>query len=141
MEKYVVFITQHWVLSTLFAVTLSALLISEWVHRRFGIAEVTPEQAVQLINHQSAVVFDSRIEAQFLEGHILGALNVTALQLDQKMGVLQKYLSKPVIVVSTPGRGSISLVPLLKQKGFTRILQLNGGIHNWTAAGLPLVKS
>ncbi len=140
MAQFVVFITHHWILSALFAFTLVALLINQLFESRFGLPSITPEHAVQLINHQEAVVFDIRSESAFAEGHILDAIHVPVLQLDKKMGVLQKYFTKPVVVICATGQESSKMATLLLQKGFLNVLTLSGGLQSWKAASLPLVK-
>ncbi len=139
MEQFVVFITNHWMLSSLFALALVVLAIYEFVVGRLGIAEVATERAVQLINHEKAVVLDLRSEALFAEGHILGSIHLQPSAIDKKMGLLDKQLGKPLILVCATGQSSVSVCDVLQKKGF-QLYILSGGIQNWKVAGLPLVK-
>lgn len=140
MEQYVAFITHHWILSSLFVAICIALLVNEWMNRSFGIAEITPEQAVQLMNHQAAHLLDIRGANAFLEGHILGSQNVPIASLENKLTTLQKLSEKPLIVVCTLGNDARKVGTTLKQKGF-QIFVLKGGIQAWKTAGMPLVKA
>lgn len=142
MEEWVVFITNHWILASLLGVVLFAFIINETIGGHFGSKqEVSAERAVQLINHQEAVVFDVRTEAAFLEGHIIGSEQVTAASLDKKMGNLQKHLKKPIIIATATGQDTGKMVALLKQKGFLQVFVLSGGVQGWKSAGMPLIKS
>jgi len=139
MNDFVDFITKNWILSSFFAVFLIAFLVNELIQRRQGGAALSTEQAVQMMNHQAALVLDIRNETLFSGGHIIGAENIPAKVLDKKMGALQKYLGKPIIVVCAMGQESPKVSTELQQKGFNTFV-INGGLHAWKAAGLPLVK-
>lgn len=142
MEEWVVFITNHWILASLLGVVLFAFIINEIIGGHFGSRqEVSPERAVQLINHQEAVIFDVRTEAAFLEGHIVGAEQVTPASLAKKMGHLQKYLKKPIIIATATGQDTSKMLSLLQEKGFLQVFILSGGVQGWKSAGMPLIKS
>jgi len=139
MGPIIVFLLNHWVLSALFGVLLVAFIINEAMQRRYGVSHLSPEQAVQMINHEEAVVVDLRSETLFKEGHILGAINISAAHLDKKLNTLQKYVNKPIILVATAGQDASKVGAQLKEKGF-QVRELGGGIQAWSSANLPLVK-
>ena len=141
MEQFVAFITHHWILSTLWMVCLTALVVNEFLQRRFNAKSVTPEQAVLWINHQGALVIDIRSDSAFTEGHILGSEHLPKHQWEKKIKTLHKHIEKPIIVVCNAGHDSSKFANELQQKGFVRVVTLNGGIQAWKMAGLPLVKS
>ncbi len=141
MDQFVVFITNHWILASLFVVVLVALLINEWIGRQFGLPEVNPEVAVQMMNRTEAQIFDIRGESAFQSGHILGSHTVPRQSLEKKIAVLMQYADKPVIVVGSLDQETSKVGQELQQKGFKQLSILRGGIPAWTRAGLPLVKS
>jgi rhodanese-related sulfurtransferase len=53
---------------------------------------------------------------------------------------MEKYKTKPVILVCARGLQSVVVATQLRSKGFTQPMILAGGITAWQAAGLPLVK-
>ena len=142
MEHFVEFITNHWILSSLVGVIFVAYVINEFIIQNQLIHhEVNPSQAIALMNHKEAVVIDIRNESNFKEGHIVDSLSIPEQQLSQKMKSLQKYATKPIIVVCNVGQSAKKATALLKENGFSQARILSGGIQNWRAAGLPLVKS
>jgi rhodanese-related sulfurtransferase len=142
MEEWVVFITNHWILASLLGVVLTAFIINEIIGGHFGSKQtVSTEHAVQMINHQEAVVFDARTEAEFSAGHIVGAEQLTATAIDKKMNQLQKYLKKPIIIATATGQDTTKMMTLLQEKGFLNIFILNGGMQAWKSAGMPVIKS
>jgi len=140
MTEYVNFITNHWALSALFVIILIALIINESISGRFGASKITPASAVLMMNHQGAVVLDIRPEASFSGGHIIGSHHFSLDSLEKKIGSLQKYKDKPIILVCTQGQTALKAKRQLKEHGF-QALVLEGGIEAWKMAGLPLVKS
>jgi rhodanese-related sulfurtransferase len=141
MEHFVVFITNHWVLSALWGGCLVLFLANEFWQRRVNAKSVTPEQAVQLINHCNAVILDLRSDSAFAEGHILGAEHVLKDHWERKIKNYQKQTEKTFIVVCSAGHDSLKRANELQQTGFTRVVILKGGIDAWKMSGLPLVKS
>lgn len=138
MDALLPFIAEHWVLSSAFVVIVVLLLINEWRHRNFGLVGLEPQEVVDLMNHHQSVVLDVRSEAQYSEGHILGAQNVTKENLNDKLKKLQKYKSKPVILVCAQGLDAPKVGSLLREQGFEQVYLLSGGLHAWKGQGLPL---
>ncbi len=141
MEKFVYFITNHWILTTLWIGCVIIFLINEFLQSRLTAKSVTPEKAVQLINHQYAIVLDIRSDSAFAEGHILGSEHLPKQHLEKKIKNLQKHLEKPIIIVCNLGQDSSKFATELQQKGFVQAVILKGGIQAWKTTGLPLVKS
>ncbi len=137
--QLVEFITTHWILCTLMLLALLLLLQQEWRHRSVGIANLTPEQAVQWMNQQQAVVVDIRTEVAFAKGHVLGAINLENENLPKKMQHLEKYRQRPLIIVCQAGQTALRAAQLLREKGFKAFV-LGGGLQQWTLNGLPLVQ-
>lgn len=44
----------------------------------------------------------------------------------------------PLIILCNHGIRSVRAVELLQQKGFTEVYNLDGGMHAWVEAGLPV---
>ena len=142
MEEWVVFITNHWILASLLGVALTAFIVNEIIGGYFGSkGSVSTEIAVQMINHQQAVVFDVRTPVEFSAGHILGAEHLSAITLDKKMSHLQKYLKQPIIIATATGQDTAKMSGLLQAKGFLQIFLLRGGLQAWKSAGMPVIKS
>jgi rhodanese-related sulfurtransferase len=106
--------------------------------RGAGGASVNTLQATQLMNRENALVLDVRDAASYGAGHILGARNLPLADLDKRIGELDKFKSKPVIVVCEAGNSSTRAVRALKAKGFAQVLNLSGGFRAWLQGGLPV---
>lgn len=138
MNDFVAFITNHWVLSSLFALTLVALIVYELFQSQSSVF-ISAEQMVQLINHEDATIIDIRSDTSFESGHIINAHHIPASSFDKKLGSLQKFIQKPVVVVCANGQGAQKIASELQKNGF-KAFALHNGIQAWKEANLPLVK-
>lgn len=97
-------------------------------------------QATQLINQGKTIIVDVREPAEFVTGHLRDAKNIPFKELASRLGELDKFKSKAVIVVCQNGVVSAKAAVQLKKNGFNEAVSLDGGIAAWKAQSLPLVK-
>lgn len=110
-----------------------------WPMLRRG-QEVTPNEAVMLINHAHALVLDVREDAEFAQGHIAEARHIPLGQLASRLDELEKWKDKPVVVNCQGGVRSSKACGVLRTSGFTQVSNLAGGIAAWQSAKLPVTK-
>lgn len=101
---------------------------------------ITASQLSALVNKSDGIVVDVRDKKEFSAGHIVNAINIPFAKLDDRMSELNDHKEKPVIVVCKMGQTAGSASAKLKANGFTQAYKLTGGIAEWTASNLPLVK-
>ena len=99
-----------------------------------GITEVGPSEAAKLIDEQGAVVVDVRTLAEYEAGRIPKATHVPLRQLPQRIGALNKYKGKPIVVSCRTGRRSAGACAYLAENGFEEVYNLKGGIRAWAHA-------
>jgi rhodanese-related sulfurtransferase len=138
MDIYWLFFTEHWALSGAFIVLLILLLANEWRNRGAGSSSISPQELVGLMNHSRAAVIDIREKETFGQGHILGAMNMLQSEMENKKKMLNKYRSKPVIVVCQNGLSSSKARQWLLNEGFEEVYSLKGGIESWKTENLPI---
>nr|WP_207393647.1 rhodanese-like domain-containing protein [Duganella aceris] len=101
----------------------------------------TPQDVTLLINRSKATIVDVRDAKEFAEGHLPDARNIPLADLDQRVGELEKFKSKAVVVVCKTGARASAAAAKLAKAGFTDVVNLDGGIVAWQKAGLPLAKN
>lgn len=101
---------------------------------------VGPVEATQLINREDAVILDVREVDEFAAGHLPEARNIPAGKLADRVGELEKFKDKPLLVCCATGIRSNRACSELKKNGFPRIYSLAGGVDAWQAAGYPVKK-
>ncbi|WP_447527291.1 rhodanese-like domain-containing protein [Vreelandella sp. TE19] len=132
------FVMNHPLLVGAFLLVLLAWLVYET--RNASTHAVTSSQATQLINREDAVVVDVRESKEFKAGHIAGARNIPQSSLDSRMNELEKVKDQPIIVVCKHGQSAGTVQAKLAKAGFERANKLKGGMAQWQADGLPVVK-
>lgn len=138
MEHLAQFITNHWPLWGALIVILALIGINEWLSQKKRAKELSTIQAIDHINHDHAVVFDLRDAQAFREGHIINAIHASAD--DFNLPKMDKYKTKPIILVCARGEKSSALAAQLKTRAFSNAMVLSGGMTRWLADGLPLSK-
>jgi rhodanese-related sulfurtransferase len=116
------------------------LLWSLFGNRFRGIKEVDSAGALQLINHKNAIVLDVREPKEYDTGHVLNAKLIPLGKLKERVGELEKYRDKPIVVVCRSGNRSGTACFLLGKQGFAQVYNLAGGMQAWQKNKLPLVK-
>lgn len=140
MEQITTFILNHWLLFLALVLILALLVASVAKDRLLGFREIKPVEAVELINHQDALVLDVREADEFSAGHILNAVNLPLAALEERLGELEPHRARPLVVVCRTGPRAARAAALLRRREFTSVSKLSGGILAWEGAGLPLRK-
>lgn len=116
------------------------LFWSAFGNRIRGIKEVDYTAALQLINHKNALVLDVREEGEYKLGHILNSMLIPLGKLNERMGELEKYKERPIVVVCRSGNRSGTACAALGKRGFIQAYNLAGGVTAWQKANLPMEK-
>jgi len=132
------FIANHTLLMLAFMLVTIALSWNLFRDQAGGIPRLLPSEAVQLINHQDAVVLDVREPVEFERGHIIESIHIPLASLGQHLKKLHKYKNVPIIVSCQSGMRSAQACQTLQKNEFTQLYNLKGGISAWQNAQLPL---
>ena len=140
MDRLLEFATRHPFLVGGTVVLALAALAYEISRARSGGQAVGPSDAVRLLN-EGAVLVDVRSKAEFDGGHIIDARHVPQEELAQAGESLKRFKDKVVITCCESGMRSGAATRVLQAQGFTKVVNLRGGLQAWRADSLPLVKS
>jgi rhodanese-related sulfurtransferase len=129
--------TNIWLI--LVTVISGVMLLWSFIGNRIrGIRETDCAAALQLINHKDAVVLDVREANEVKAGRLLNAKHIPLGKLRERIGELERFREKPLVVVCRSGSRSATACALLSREGFTQVYNLSGGIMAWQKAGLPV---
>lgn len=103
-------------------------------------SKVSTLQATQLINQGKTLILDVRSGVEFATGHLRDAKNIPAKELTARVAEIDKFKTRPVVVVCSSGVQSSGATARLKAAGFTDVHSLDGGLAAWQTQGLPIVK-
>lgn len=137
MEKLILFIAEQWLLV---AALLSCILFLSFHESRRSGRGVSPQQLVNLINQEQVLVLDLRDKAEFSKGHIVDSVHVPFAKLDEEIDRHASSKEQPVVLVCKMGQHASPAGKKLASKGYTQVYRLKGGIGEWQAMQMPLVK-
>lgn len=140
MERLIEYIGHHPALAGGAVLVAIIAVVMELRARASGFMAIAPQDAIRLMN-QNALVLDLRPAEAFAAGHLSGARNLPPEQLPQAGETLKKYKEKPVVVYDDNGTQSGPAAKKLAEQGFTKAVNLRGGIAAWRAENLPLAKN
>ncbi|PTQ89329.1 rhodanese-like domain-containing protein [Agitococcus lubricus] len=135
MERFVEFFVNHYILASAFFGLITAYFIVE-IQR--GGRKVSAQLLTQMVNKQKALVIDLRDPNEFKQGHITGSQNIPYAKISDKNQTFPK--DRPIIFVCQLGQVAGAAAKQLKSQGVMDVYKLEGGITNWKALSLPLVK-
>ena len=134
------FVLNNWYLFVALAIILMMLFAGNIGQMTRGIKEINCSRAVQLMNHDNAVVLDVGEAKEYQVGHIPGAINLPAASLASRLSELEKHKSKPVIVNCQSSQRAQKSAITLSKNGFSTVYQLAGGMNAWKRDNLPVEK-
>jgi rhodanese-related sulfurtransferase len=105
---------------------------------RGGGDNISVADATLKLNREDALIIDVRETHEWDRGHIPNARHIALGQLGKRMQEIEKFKSRPVIVVCASGNRSSSACGTLKRAGFEQVFNLSGGIGAWSEANLPV---
>ena len=102
---------------------------------------LSPQDMVQLMNREKAIVIDVCEPDEFARGHVIGAKNLPLGQLEDKLAQLVKSKSAQVVMVCQVGARSARAAATARKLGFENVKSLAGGLKAWQAASMPVEKA
>ncbi|VBB05394.1 Hypothetical protein LUCI_0603 [Lucifera butyrica] len=91
--------------------------------------DISPTEALDLWQQQSAVILDVRTKEEYNQGHIPGVLWIPLAQIPERTKEIPRQGN--VLVICRSGNRSGQAVRFLRQQGFDNIRNIAGGMLNW----------
>jgi len=134
------FAVNHPFLVIAFAVLLALTFFNEMKIATQRFASLTPAGAVNLMNQEDVVVLDVREPSETAAGKIAKAIQIPVSALPKRVGELEKYKGKTLLVYCKTGARAGVACKELSKHGFEKVYSLNGGMLAWQDAHLPTSK-
>ena len=96
------------------------------------------ELASEIEAGKAPLVLDVRSEAEYRAGHIPGAILIPHDQLASRVGELAGHENDEIVVHCKSGRRAAMAEQVLRDDGFTHVVDLQGHMDGWKAAGHPV---
>lgn len=104
-----------------------------------NIKTVNPQEFQNYITQKNTILIDVRTPEEVSEGKIENATNINLYDPDFENKISKLDKSKTVLVYCRSGHRSMEAAKIMTKKGY-KVINLNGGITNWQAQGLPIKK-
>lgn len=100
--------------------------------------DINEAQAVLAEQPAGLVIVDVRTPAEYLQGHLRGARNLdyTNPAFIDEARTLPK--DRPILLYCRGGTRSAGAASVLQKEGFSRLMNMQGGLDAWQRAGLPV---
>jgi phage shock protein E len=117
------------------------LILSGCSSKASAITNVNVKDFAAKTQEAGVVVLDVRTPGEFVQGHIQGAMkiDVEASTFDAEIAKLDK--TKTYAVYCHSGNRSGVATQAMAKAGFTHLFNLENGISDWMAQGMPTVMS
>ena len=102
---------------------------------------IEPDKVYDLLsknNKNNSILLDVRTEEEFIESKINNSLNIDFYSDNFKISILSLDKSKTYYVYCRSGRRSLNTVEFMRENGFSKSYNVDGGIIKWTDLKIPL---
>ena len=99
---------------------------------------VSPEEMQVLLQLDNVQLVDVRTPEEYKEGFIANAQNIDFYSATFNQDILKLDKEKPVILYCKSGRRSANCAKKMKDAGFKKVYDLEGGISKWKHEGLEV---
>lgn len=126
--------------SNILCIVLMVISLQSCFKEKAGVINlVTPEEAAVLIESDQVKIIDVRAELDFDKKHLKNAVNIEVENDDLYSVLDQMKKDEPLLVYCNKGGQSERCAQILKEKGFTLIYDMDGGIAKWEESGRQVI--
>jgi rhodanese-related sulfurtransferase len=125
---------KHWIFiaATLLLAALSGSVFAQAQENNPAGKTISQKRFERLSKKKNTAVLDVRTSDEFKEGHIPNALQIDVLKKEEfKAQVTSLDKKKKYLIYCRSGKRSKTAMTLMKEMGFTKLLDLDGGFTNW----------
>lgn len=140
MSEILEFIQRHPLLVGGFFVLLLMIIWAEVQRFTKSYKDLSPQDAVRLINDESPLILDVREHNELSTGVLKGAKHLPMSAIKSRLSEFDPEKNKTVIAYCRSGNRSASACRMLSAKGFENVYNLAGGMMAWESANLPKSK-
>ncbi len=103
------------------------------------IVKVSAEEADTLIKSDDVTLVDVRQQRFFQDRHLANAINIPVENDSLNEALDRLDPNQPILIYCNTGKSSERCATILKEKGFKKIYDLEGGLEQWEASGRQVI--
>jgi rhodanese-related sulfurtransferase len=124
----------------MFALALVLGVSCAWAEQATKVEAITAEELQKQLQagETKPLLIDVREPGEYEAVHIDGALLAPLGSVTERLEAIDK--NQRIVLVCRSGRRSAKAYELLRERGFTALKNLDGGMLRWESLGYPVVK-
>lgn len=119
----------------LYAMNTSTTESAQGLENVQGLQTVTATEFASYVADSQPVVIDVRTPEEYAAGHLEGARNIDFRSSDFRSGLEALDRAAPYAVYCRSGNRSGQALEVMREMGFTSVVNLSGGILAWEGGG------
>lgn len=100
--------------------------------------DASPEECRKTIEEGACRIIDVRTPTEFRDGHLRDAVNIDYYAPDFKARIGELNPGETYVVYCKRGMRGQKAMEIMRQAGFSRVLNVAGGFEAWSRSGQPV---
>ena len=138
--EYIEFVKINWHLFLALVAVIALLAFEPLRKRSVGVKSVLPHDLPRIMKKEKAIIVDVSDTKEFDTGRIPKARNIPLSRIEADINTLNKFKSRPIVVVCRIGNRSAKAASMLRKYNFSDVRTLKGGFSAWVKENLPIEK-
>jgi len=109
-------------------------------YRQASYREVTSIQAADLIKNEQPIILDVRTPNEYKRGHLANSVLIPVQELQNRHQELGTDKEREILIYCATGNRSTVASKILIDNGFKHIVNMRGGIYDWSKKNYPVVR-
>jgi rhodanese-related sulfurtransferase len=109
-------------------------------YRQTSYREVTSIEAAKLIEHEQPLILDVRTPGEYNRGHLKNSVLIPVQELQNRYQEIGTNKDREILIYCATGNRSTVAAKILIDNGFKHIVNMRGGIYDWSKKNYPVVR-
>lgn len=109
-------------------------------YRQASYREVTSREAADLIKSEKPLILDVRTPNEYSRGHLQNSVLIPVQELQRRYKELADHKDREILLYCATGNRSTVASKILIDNGFKHIVNMRGGIYDWSQKSYPVVR-
>jgi rhodanese-related sulfurtransferase len=109
-------------------------------YRQASYREVTSREAADLIKNEDPVILDVRTPHEYNRGHLHNSVLIPVQELQGRYKELGSHKDREILIYCATGNRSTVASKILIDSGFKHIVNMRGGIYDWSNKNYPVTR-
>lgn len=109
-------------------------------YRQTSYREVSSKEAAELIESEQPIILDVRTPQEYQRGHLPNSLLIPVQELQKRRQELGADYNREILVYCATGNRSTVASKILIDSGFKHVVNMRGGIYDWSRKNYPVVR-